>query len=592
MRNIFKIVKETIGKMSGSDKKKNDSRKKSGDESWEKRRAELLDKTRNKENNNRHPRGQGQRRGNNRRNGQKGKKNVQGEEKGRNETEKDSPQRNGGDNRRNRNSNRYKSGRPGSRTKSAGDKREQNGKSDYAKKEGGERRKRNQNSGNRRRNEGKTDPKTPRPPKSETTEKKPETKPAEKPKIIEKWDPAVFKVEPMEGKARFHDLNLQDELMRAVYDLGFKYCTPIQSEILKSTISGSDAMGKAQTGTGKTAAFLISIFSRLLKNPAPDQRRNATPRALILAPTRELVMQIAKDAAALSKYTGIHTISIFGGMDYRKQRRLLAGKPVDVVVATPGRLLDFYKKREIHLSRVEILVIDEADRMLDMGFIPDVKKIIHSTPRKDKRQTLLFSATLTTDIRMLASSWTREAVHVEIDPENVAVDTVDQKVYIVTADEKYTVLYNLIKKKNLQRVIVFANRRDETRDLEQRLKKDNFSCAVLSGDVDQRIRIRTLDSFKEGKIDVLVATDVAGRGIHIDGVSHVVNFTLPEDPEDYVHRIGRTGRAGATGTSVSFASEDDSFQIPAIEEYIGRKLECIYPDEEMLEPIRNAEKNN
>ncbi len=499
MRNLLKIVKEKIGKISGSDKKKSSSKKKSEDKSWDERRAELLEKARNKESEDKAPRGSGN--GNNRRrDGQN--KNKRGGEPGEHSGRKKGGPRKQSENKdiRAKSSNRPNGRKPKTEDKN----RSNSSKSEETapnKTSGAAPRQQNKNTpgGGGSRNRRRPRPKGTRPDKPDTLPKEQTSKPVEKPKIHEKWDPTVFHVEPLEGKTRFHDLGIPEELMHAVYDLGFKYCTPIQAEIMKSTISGKDAMGKAQTGTGKTAAFLITIFNRILREPITEERRNATPRALILAPTRELVMQIAKDADLLSKYSDINVISVFGGMDYRKQRRLLAGKPVDVVVATPGRLLDFYMKREIHLNRVEVLVIDEADRMLDMGFIPDVKKIIRSTPHKDRRQTLLFSATLTTDIRMLASSWTIDAFHVEIDPENVAVDTVDQKVYIVTASEKYTVLCNLIKKKNLQRVIVFANRRDETRDLEQRLKKDNFSCAVLSGDVDQRIRVRTLDAFKRRK---------------------------------------------------------------------------------------------
>jgi ATP-dependent RNA helicase RhlB len=251
-------------------------------------------------------------------------------------------------------------------------------------------------------------------------------------------------------------------------------------------------------------------------------------------------------------------------------------------VATPGRLLDFQRRRDISLNKVEVLIIDEADRMLDMGFIPDVRKIIHSTPTKDKRQTMLFSATLTGQITRLASQWTRDPVTVEIEPEQVAVDSVDQVVYIVTRDEKFALLYNIIDKQDLERVLVFCNRRDEVRRLAEMLTRYGINCAIMSGEVPQNKRVRRLDDFKKGKIRVLVATDVAGRGIHIEGMDHVINFTLPLDPEDYVHRIGRTGRAGALGTSVSFADEKASFYIPAIEEFMGRELGCIRPEDSWL----------
>jgi ATP-dependent RNA helicase RhlB len=399
------------------------------------------------------------------------------------------------------------------------------------------------------------------------------------------WDATAYVVPPEEGKLRFADLDLPVPVLHAVADLGFQYCTPIQQRVLKFTMAGHDAIGRAQTGTGKTAAFLLTILADLLRNPPDEERYTGEPRALILAPTRELAMQIAKDAQSLAKYTDLKIVTVLGGMDYDKQRRQLTEDFVDILVATPGRLLDFAGKQDVYLDRVELLVIDEADRMLDMGFIPDVKRIVRMTPPKASRQTLLFSATFTRDVINLSEQWTYNAVKVEIEPESVTTDTVEQIVYITTADDKYNLLYNLITQNNLERVMVFANRRDQTRKLADMLRDHRISCALLSGDVPQDKRIKTLENFREGRIKVLVATDVAGRGIHIDGVSHVVNFTLPEQTDDYVHRIGRTGRAGASGTSVSFACEDDAFMIPKIEEAIGRKLPSKYPEPELLAPI-------
>ncbi len=397
------------------------------------------------------------------------------------------------------------------------------------------------------------------------------------------WQTGQFQVPEEAGKTRFHDLGLADPVMHAIADTGFQYCTPIQAEIMPSTLKGRDAFGRAQTGTGKTAAFLITVLTRMLANPIKGKRPAGTPRVLIIAPTRELVLQIAEEANLLSAYCRFSIVSVFGGMDYEKQRRRLHGKPVDIIVATPGRLLDFKRRKDLDLSRVEMLILDEADRMLDMGFIPDVRQIVYSTPHKDKRQTLFFSATLTPDVTRLSASWTRDPVSVEIEPEQVAVDTVEQVVYIITTDEKFALTYNIITRQNLDRVLVFCNRRDETRRLAEMLDRYRINCAVLSGEVPQNKRIRTLEQFKAGKIRVLVATDVAGRGIHIEGMDYVINFTLPHDPEDYVHRIGRTGRAGAVGTSISFACEEDSFYLPAIEEFIGRALPCIPPEEGWLE---------
>jgi ATP-dependent RNA helicase RhlB len=398
------------------------------------------------------------------------------------------------------------------------------------------------------------------------------------------WDPSKFVVPAEEGKTRFHDLGLPEEIMHAIQDLGFRYCTPVQAAVLPHALDGRDVAGQAQTGTGKTAAFLIAIFTRFLRNP-PARRRPGSPRALIIAPTRELVLQIEKDARALSPYLELSVVPVFGGMEFEKQRKVLAGKDVDVIVATPGRLLDFQRRKFLNLGMVEIMVIDEADRMLDMGFIPDVRRIIESTPPKDRRQTMLFSATLTPDVRRLASQWTRNAVVVEIQPEQVTVDTVDQRVYITTTDEKFTLLYNMIVSQDLERVLVFCNRRDVSQRLADRLTSHEISCGLLSGDIDQEKRIKTLESFRTGKFRVLVATDVAARGLHIEGISAVVNYNLPLNAEDYVHRIGRTGRAGATGTSVSFACEEDAVQLPVIEAFIGRKLTAVYPDDGWLRPL-------
>ena len=398
------------------------------------------------------------------------------------------------------------------------------------------------------------------------------------------WSLADFVVEPVEGKTRFHDFDLTPELMRAIQDLGFPYCTPIQAQVLGHTLAGKDAIGRAQTGTGKTAAFLISTISQLTQTPPPAERYMGEPRALIIAPTRELVVQIANDAIDLTKYTNLNVMSLVGGMDFDKQRKQLEARYCDILVATPGRLLDFNQRGDVHLDMVEVLVLDEGDRMLDMGFIPQVRQIIRQTPHKNERQTLLFSATFTEDVMNLSKQWTTDPAIVEVEPEHVASDSVEQHVYAVAGSDKYTLLYNLIKNNKWPRVIVFANRRDEVRRIEERLTRDGISAAQMSGDVAQHRRIRVLENFRAGRIRVLVATDVAGRGIHVDDISHVVNFTLPEDPDDYVHRIGRTGRAGTTGVSISFAGEDDAYALPPIEALLGHKIQCETPSEELLIP--------
>ncbi len=396
------------------------------------------------------------------------------------------------------------------------------------------------------------------------------------------WHISQFQVEPEQGKTRFHDFDLPDQLMRAIQELGYKYCTPIQAEVLGSTLAGRDAIGKAQTGTGKTAAFLVSTIKQLIDIPPPDQRYLGEPRAVIIAPTRELALQIGQDAEALTKYLPLNVLTVVGGMDYEKQRSRMSNGFIDILVATPGRLLDYCERKDLHLDLTETLVIDEADRMLDMGFIPQVRRIIRMTPRPGDRQTLLFSATFTDEVLRLGAQWTWKPVKVEIEPESVATETVDQKVYIVTNEQKVPLLINLINQNNLERVIVFTNRRDETRRLTEKLQKKGLKADQISGEVPQKKRLKTMDNFKNGRLTVLVATDVAGRGIHIDGISHVINYNLPEDPEDYVHRIGRTGRAGASGTSISFACEEDSFLIPDLEEMLGAKLNLEYPPADLL----------
>ena len=383
-------------------------------------------------------------------------------------------------------------------------------------------------------------------------------------------------------KVSFDTFDLQKPLREAIDRLGFEFCTPIQSQSLVHTLQGHDVTGKAQTGTGKTAAFLITIIDDLLSNAIQEKRYLADPRALIVAPTRELAIQIASDADLLNKYSGLHTVTLVGGEDYQKQTRALDARPVDIVVATPGRLLDFVSNGNLHLGTIELMVLDEADRMLDMGFIPQVRQIVARTPRKDCRQTLLFSATYTPEIVELSNRWAMDPIMVEVAPERVAADAVDQIVYLVTTADKYNLLYNLINEPKAERIMVFSNRRDQVRKLADNLHRNGISVGMLSGEVAQNQRIRTLDNFKEGKLQVLVATDVAGRGLHIDDVTHVINYTLPEEPEDYVHRIGRTGRAGAIGTSISFACEEDSFLLPDIEEQLGMKLECTHPEERLL----------
>ena len=379
---------------------------------------------------------------------------------------------------------------------------------------------------------------------------------------------------------RFQDFALPPPLMRAINGLGYRYCTPIQSRVLPLSLADYDVTGQAQTGTGKTAAFLVTIFTHLWEQPRPPPIRNrpARPRALVLAPTRELAMQIQSDAEDLGRYLEENACCVVGGIDFQKQRQALTAGATDLLIGTPGRLLDFLGRGDINLRSVEILVIDEADRMLDMGFIPDVRRIVYQTPHKRSRQTLFFSATFNEDVMRLAQSWTLQPEHVAIAPESVATDAVEQKFWLVAREAKAKLLAEFLKVRQPKRALIFTNRRDRAHRLSQMLNARGIHCEPLAGDVPQRKRISTLNRFKEGTTKYLVATDVAGRGIHVEGISHVVNYDLPEDAEDYVHRIGRTGRAGAQGISISFVSEDDAFSLPDIEAILGESVRCGQPE--------------
>ena len=391
------------------------------------------------------------------------------------------------------------------------------------------------------------------------------------------WSLDDFQVPEAEGLDRFHDFGLPLPLMRGIARLGFEYCTPIQGEALPYALSGYDIVGQAQTGTGKTAAFLIGIVTQQLERPMDAHREPGVPRALILAPTRELAMQIADDAQEITRYVGTRVVSLIGGMDFERQRLRLEEDAIDILVATPGRLLDFASRRKANLGAVETLVIDEADRLMDMGFIPDIRRIVRLTPRKESRQTLFFSATFNDDVKRIADSWTQEAVHISVMPEQVAAESIAQEFWMVGTRDKLATLKGLLDKVDGTRVLVFVNRRDQGARVVDGLKRLGASCQLLTGDVPQRKRLKVLARFREGSPCTLVATDVAGRGIHVEAISHVVNFDLPYEAQDYVHRIGRTGRAGAEGKAVSFVCEDDAFSVPAIETVLGHPVSCVHP---------------
>ena len=402
-----------------------------------------------------------------------------------------------------------------------------------------------------------------------------------------KWSMDEFVVEPAEGKTRFHDFDLPSEVMHGIADLGFKYCTEIQALSLEQALAGKNIAGKAQTGSGKTAAFLVAILTRYLRTPENRAKQGGNPRALVIAPTRELVIQICKDADAIGKYCELKSLAIYGGMDYDRQKKEVLSSPVDLLVATPGRLLDFVKSRVINLSHVDTLVIDEADRMLDMGFIPDVRRIMSYLPPKNKRTTMLYSATLDDTVMRLAMNWMEEPFKAEVESETNATDTVKQVVYVVRADDKFKVLFNHIALHPIARTLVFCNRKSTTEDVYASLKVRGVSVEMLSGDVNQNKRLKVLDQFRDGEVKVVVATDVAGRGIDIKGLEYVINFDFPYEAEDYVHRIGRTGRAGSTGIAISFADEFESCQIPDVEKYINETLKCtvIGPDDPLLRDL-------
>lgn len=376
---------------------------------------------------------------------------------------------------------------------------------------------------------------------------------------------------------KFTELNLPEQVQSGIENADFETLTPVQEESIPLALSGRDVAAQAQTGTGKTAAFLISLFCRLL---ASGKNTSNNPRALVMAPTRELVVQICKDAETLGKETGLKVQPIFGGVDYEKQRQALKSG-VDIIVATPGRLIDYYKQRVFSMNRVEALVIDEADRMFDMGFIKDLRYILRKLPSFDKRQTMLFSATLSPQVMELAYEFMDLAEKVEIAPDKVAADGIDQVLYHVSRDEKFALLLGLLKRESeVERVMLFVNTKREGERLNALLQANEVPCAYLSGDIPQKKRMRILDQFKLGSLTHLVATDVASRGIHVDGVTHVVNYDLPQDREDYVHRIGRTARAGAVGRAISFADEETVYVLEDIEDYLGFKIPSEMPLDE------------
>lgn len=383
---------------------------------------------------------------------------------------------------------------------------------------------------------------------------------------------------------RFTDLKLHDALLKGIAETGFEYCTPIQAETLPIALAGKDIAGQAQTGTGKTAAFLLAAFNKLLNDPNKEAA-GRHPRAFILAPTRELAIQIYNDALQLGKYCGFKIAVAYGGTDYEKQRQQLESG-VDVLIGTPGRLIDYFKQRVYHLKNTQVMVVDEADRMFDLGFISDIRYLFRKMPHPEKRLNLLFSATLNFKVTELAYEHMNQPEKVVIESDNVTADKVIQTVYYTANSEKIPVLINLIKQHDANRSIIFANTKRSVERIWAYLEGNQIKSAILSGDVPQKKRQALLKSFQSGELPILVATDVAARGLHIDGVSHVFNFDLPQDPEDYVHRIGRTARAGASGDAISFACEDSAYSLPDIETYIGHKIPQQSVSPELLQAVK------
>jgi ATP-dependent RNA helicase RhlB len=374
----------------------------------------------------------------------------------------------------------------------------------------------------------------------------------------------------------FSELDLPYEVKQGIEHSGFTICTPVQEAVLPRAVRGEDVAAQAQTGTGKTAAFLISLFTRMVRNPVVDLGNS--PQALIIAPTRELADQIFHEAERLGKFTGFRSLAVYGGIDYDKQRQALANG-VDVLIGTPGRLIDYFKQHVYSLKKTRYLIIDEADRMFDMGFIDDLRYLLKKLPDYTKRQSMLFSATLSYRVMELAYEHMNLPEKISITPEQVTVEKVEQVLYHVGKHEKVPLLLGLLAKETPSRALIFVNTRRAADMVVERLNRNNWKAQAITGDIEQKKRLRILGDFKEGRLAILVATDVASRGIDVKDVTHVFNYDLPQDAEDYVHRIGRTGRAGATGKALSLACEEYVFSLESIEQFIGQKIPVDWADE-------------
>ena len=370
---------------------------------------------------------------------------------------------------------------------------------------------------------------------------------------------------------RFDSLELPETLKRGIAELGFSHCTPIQAQTLPEALAGRDVAGQAQTGTGKTAAFLIALINKLLREPGSGTRPKNAPRAIVIAPTRELAVQIHADAEGLVKHTGLTLALVFGGVDYEKQRRILEDG-VDIVIGTPGRIIDYFKQHVFDLRHIQVAVLDEADRMFDLGFIKDIRFLLRRLPHPTLRLNMMFSATLSQRVLELAYEHMNNPELIRIEPDKMTVDRVRQVLYFPATEEKIPLLIGLLRRIDARRTMVFVNTKRVAEVLERTLTANGFVAQAISGDVPQNKRLKMMRDFHNGDLAVLIATDVASRGLHIADVSHVFNFDLPNDAEDYVHRIGRTARAGAEGDAISFGCEEYAISLPDIETYIGHKI--------------------
>ncbi len=386
-------------------------------------------------------------------------------------------------------------------------------------------------------------------------------------------------------KVRFDSLNLPAQLQAGVDKAGFEFCTPIQAQTLPLALGGKDVAGQAQTGTGKTAAFLLATLHRMLANADGKDDQQQHPRAIMLAPTRELAIQIAEDAKVLGSGTNFKFQVVFGGSDYDKQRAKLE-EGVDVLIGTPGRFIDYFKQGVFNLKSVEVVVLDEADRMFDLGFIKDIRYVLRRLPPAENRLNLLFSATMSQKVLELAFEHMNDPETVRIEPEKMTADRVTQCVYFPSNREKIPLLIGLLRSIDATRTMVFVNTKRDAEKLERFLNFNDIEAKAISGDVPQNKRIRMLKSFQDGELQVLIGTDVASRGLHINDVSHVVNYDVPQDPEDYVHRIGRTARAGASGDSITFACETYAMSLPDVEKYIGNEIPRATLDPDLLVKIK------